>query len=237
MRRRDTEFNAQRTTNELTSRLLHLISWLSYGFENSLWQRYHPFRPFVHWYSNRHMNRYLARELQKKAELSNEADIAEKPEGNRSVIDLALHKYQVIQGSANETVTGMDATFRAVAISQIKEFMFAGHDTTSSTLDYIFHLLSSQPEALHLLRAEHTQVFGADLSRTDSIITEKIHLLNQLPFTLAIIKETLRLFPPASSLRQGEPGFFVTDSTGREYPTEGCLVWCVHHTIRTSSLR
>lgn len=235
MRRSDTKFNAQRTTNELTSRLLLQISWLSYGFENNLWQRYHPFRPLVHWYNNRHMNRYLTRELHKKSALSNEADLAEKPNSNKSVIDLALHKYQVTQGSAKEAVIGMDATFKAVAMSQIKEFMFAGHDTTSSTLDYIFYLLSMEPGTLHLLRAEHTHIFGADISRTDSLITEKPHLLNQLPYTLAIIKETLRLFPPASSLRQGEPGFFVTDNSGRQYPTQGCLVWCVHHAIQRNS--
>lgn len=181
------------------------------------------------------MNRYLTHELQEKAAFSKDADRAEKPKSNTSIMDLALHKYQVTQGSANETVTGMDATFKAVAISQIKEFMFAGHDTTSSTLDYIFHLLSSEPAALHLLRMEHTQVFGADLSRTDSIIAKKPYLLNQLPYTLAIIKETLRLFPPASSLRQGEPGFFVRDNNGRQYPTQGCLVWCVHHAIQRNS--
>lgn len=236
MRNSDTEFDAQRTTNELTSRLIHLISWLSYGFENNLWERYHPFRPFVHWYTKRHMNRHLTREFQKWATVSNEADGAERSKRNQSVIHLALQKYQVTQGSVNETVTGMDATFKAMAMNQVKEFMFAGHDTTSSSLDYIFHLVSSNPAALHLLRAEHTQVFGADLSRIDSIITEKPHLLNQLPYTLAVIKETLRLFPPASSLRQGEPGFFVTDSAGRQYPTQGCLVWCVHHTIQRNSV-
>ena len=152
-----------------------------------------------------------------------------------SVIDLALHKYRVTQASANETATGMDSTFKAVAMSQIKEFMFAGHDTTSSTIDYIFYLLSIEPAALYLLRVEHTQIFGADLSRTESVVTEKPYLLNQLPYTLAVIKETLRLFPPASSLRQGEPGFFVTDDTGRQYPTQGCLVWCVHHAIQRNA--
>lgn len=178
------------------------------------------------------MNRYLTRELQKMAAFSNRTNRTEKAKNNTSIIDLALQKYQVIQRSANETVTGMDANFKSVAISQIKEFMFAGHDTTSSTLDYIFHLLSFEPAALHLLRVEHTQVFGSDLSRTESLITEKPHLLNQLPYTLAIIKETLRLFPPASSLRQGESGFFVSDNTGRQYPTQGCLVWCQHHAIQ-----
>lgn len=181
------------------------------------------------------MNRYLAGELQRKAALSNEAKHAGRSKGNKSVIDLALRKYQVSQGSAKEDVTGMDATFKAVAISQIKEFMFAGHDTTSGTLDYIFHLLSTAPAVLHLLRVEHTQMFGDDLGHAASLMAENPHLLNQLPYTLAVIKETLRLFPPASSLRQGEPGFSIVDKAGRQYPTQGCLVWCVHHAIQRNS--
>lgn len=126
----------------------------------------------------------------------------------------------------------MDAIFKGFAMSQIKLFIFAGHDTTSSTLDYIFYLLSKSPSALQRLRAEHRKVFALDFKETASMIIDNPHLLNQLPYTVAVIKETLRLFPPASSPREGELGFFVTDEQGRQFPTEGCLVWSVHHAVQ-----
>jgi cytochrome P450 len=49
-------------------------------------------------------------------------------------------------------------------------------------------------------------------------------LANGLLFTTAVIKETLRLFPPASSNRQGTPGVEITDDTGMVCPTNGAVV-------------
>ena len=69
-----------------------------------------------------------------------------------------------------------------------------------------------------------------DLAPLNSIC-EKPHLLNQPPFTTAILKEILRLFPVVPSTRAGEPGYSVRDEPGRLYPTDGCLVWSVHHAI------
>lgn len=171
------------------------------------------------------MNRYLSYELERRVSLSKGSQIGEKLKRKRSIIDLALDIYLGRSGG------DMDATFKSVAMCQIKLFVFAGHDTTSSTLDYAFHLLSKNPSAVQHLRAEHRKVFG-DFNLTASMITENPHLLNQLPYTVAVIKETLRLFPPASSPREGEPGFFVTDEHGRQFPTEGCLVWSVHHAVQ-----
>jgi sterigmatocystin biosynthesis cytochrome P450 monooxygenase len=51
------------------------------------------------------------------------------------------------------------------------------------------------------------------------------YLLKKLPYTLAVIKETLRLYPAVSSTRAGEPNFSVTDDEGRHFPTDGFLVW------------
>lgn len=223
---RNTELNAQRSRNEFISGLLHQVPWLSFGIEVNPFQKYHPLRPFVQWYNNRRMNSYLSCELERRVSLSKGSRNGEESKRKRSIIDLALDKY------LGRTGGDMDATFKSFAMSQIKLFVFAGHDTTSSTLDYAFHLLSTNPSAVQHLRAEHREVFGLDFKETASMITENPHLLNQLPYTVAVIKETLRLFPPASSPREGEPGFFVTDEQGRQFPTEGCLVWSVHHAVQ-----
>lgn len=52
--------------------------------------------------------------------------------------------------------------------------------------------------------------------------------MNQLDYTLAIIKETLRLWPPASGVRIGQKGFFIKDPvSGQMIDTDGLLIWTV----------
>ena len=152
----------------------------------------------------------------------------------RTVVDLALDKYLEDQPRSKIT-RGMDATFKSFAISQMKVFVLAGHDTTSSTLCYIYHVLSNNPSALSRVRAEHDSVFGSDLNQTSSVIEDDSHILNQLPFTVAVIKETMRLFPGASSIRNGEPGFSLEED-GRFYPTDGFMVWSLHQAIHREPL-
>ena len=119
----------------------------------------------------------------------------------------------------------MDSTFKRVAMSQIKLFLFSGHDTTSSTVCYIFYVLAMNPTVLARVRAEHASIIGLEASKTASLVKSDPFLLNQLPYTLAVIKETLRMYPAVSSTRAGEPNFSVSDDTGRLFPTDGFLVW------------
>lgn len=42
---------------------------------------------------------------------------------------------------------------------------------------------------------------------------------------MAVIKETLRLFPPSSNTREGEPNFYIKDADGNKYPTNSFMVW------------
>lgn len=67
------------------------------------------------------------------------------------------------------------------------------------------------------------------------MLNAKSHALNQLPFTLAVIREALRLFPTAPSTREGEPGFSLIED-GCQYPTEGFTVWCIHQAIHREPL-
>jgi hypothetical protein len=77
-----------------------------------------------------------------------------------------------------------------------------------------FHLLSIHPEAHRLLNAEHDPILGTDYNKVAAKISESPHLPNQLPYTLAVIKETLRLYPPASITCSGEPGYSIPDPMG-----------------------
>ena len=182
------------------------------------------------------MNRYMRRELEHRfAEYQKIIGTGEAREDrSRPVVDLALDEY--LRGkSGSDAARTMDPIFKESAISQMKIFILAGHDTSSSTICYIFHLLSKHPLALHRVRAEHDDLFGTDLSSIQDKITENPHTLNQLPFTVAVIKEAMRLFPAASTIRCGEPGFSLTED-GRQYPADGFILWSLHHAMHREPL-
>jgi len=99
------------------------------------------------------MNRYVARELDLR--------IAKFESSKRSkwVMDLALNSY-LSEKPENNIIKVMDSTSKKFAISQIKLFLFSGHDTTSSSICYLFYVLSQNPSVLGRVRAEHDAVFG-----------------------------------------------------------------------------
>ncbi len=148
---------------------------------------------------------------------------APKYQPAKSIINLVLHTYL----AENPSQSPVDNTFKTFAVSQVKQFLFSGHDTTSSTICYIFYLLASHPESLNRVETEHAQVFGQTLAEKVEKLNKESHLLNRLPYTVAVLKETMRLFPVASTLRGGEPEFYVRGNEGQTFPTDGFLVWGV----------
>ena len=207
---------------------------LSLGTELNLWERWHPIRPFMHWYNTRIMNKYIHRVFEDRFEAYTQHTNHEK---NKSIIDRSIQTYLNDVSNtpvAPQKIISIDAASKELIVGQMKLFIFSGHDTTSASVCYSLYLLSKSPKDLQRMRAEHDDVFGACLDRVPAIVAEDPHILNRLPFTLAVIKETLRLFPIASSTRFGEPGFSVLAEDGRSYPTEECLVWSSPHTIQRS---
>lgn len=88
----------------------------------------------------------------------------------------------------------------------MKTFLFAGHDTTSTLLQWLLYELSIHPSQLSKLRAEHETVFGPGaysagpaLAASDGS-ADRI-LGTKLPYTTAVVKEVLRLHPPAGTTR------------------------------------
>ena len=198
------------------------VKWLTFGPDVNPFKRYNPMRPLVHWYNSRRMNDYVTRKIESRfSELQNEGNNSNK--GSRSIIDLVLTAY--LSENAERKFQDMDSTFKKFTMSQIKLFLFSGHDTTSSTVCYIFYILASKPTVLAKVRSEHASVIGLDTSKTASIIVSDSFLLNRLCYTHAVIKEVLRMFPAVSGTRAGERNFSVIDDTGRHFPTDGFLVW------------
>ena len=176
------------------------------------------------------MSRYISHQLDLCINSSGGNIEKANQDRNKTIIDLAFDIYrdETAQGKPFAT---LDPVFRNFATSQIRTFLFAGHDSTSSAICYTFYLLSTNPSVRRLLVSEHNRILGPDRDRSSSNISANPHLLNQLPYTLAVVKEALRLYPPASSTRNGEPGYSVTDLNGRQLPSDGFLVWSNSYAI------
>ena len=180
-------------------------------------------RWYMHWWNSRQMNRYIGEELDMRY---NEYRADPGSSRTKAVIDLVLQAY--IPVDAKAMPEKLDPEFRAFATRQIRLFVFAGHDSTSSTICYIIHLLATNREALARIRAEHNEVFGSDLLAVTSMLEKEPHLINNLPYTAAVIKEALRLFTPAGCSRAGKPGISIIDDQGNQCPTDHAVVWIVH---------
>lgn len=84
---------------------------------------------------------------------------------------------------------------------------FAGHETTARTMTYTWYALSENPHVARKLHDELASILG---DRTATL--EDLH---HLPYTLQVIKEVLRLYPPApfyirDAIAEDELGGFNT---------------------------
>lgn len=73
---------------------------------------------------------------------------------------------------------------------QILIFLLAGHETTSTTLTFVLHLLGRHPEVQQKVREEVVGVLGSG-------VPTAAQLMGELPYTTAAIKEAMRLYPAA----------------------------------------
>jgi cytochrome P450 family 4 len=79
-------------------------------------------------------------------------------------------------------------------IDQCLTFLFAGHDTTASTLSWVLYFLAKHPEELKKARAEVDRVLGPrSADEQISIGADKIH---ELEYCKAILFEAMRIRTP-----------------------------------------
>ena len=222
----DMPLNAQTTENKLVKAFRDQVHHLPIPNDINLFRVYNPVTPLVHSINSRIMNTYLDHLLEQRFANRRQEEKAKVTKRAKPIIDLALDMY--LDETRQSGGSSLPAPFKRSAIDQFKTFLFAGHDTTSSTACYILHLLGKHPEALRRVMQEHDEVYGLDTSKTAQAISEDPHSLNRLPYTTAVLKEVLRLYPPVSTVREGDPNV-VVEFDGQRYPTEGFMVWPVAH--------
>lgn len=97
--------------------------------------------------------------------------------------DLLSRLMQARDPETDEPMT--DTLLRDEAIT----IFFAGHETTARTLAFLWYALADHPEIAEQLHAEIDSVLGDE--------APTVAHLKQMPYTLRVVKETLRLYPAA----------------------------------------
>jgi len=198
--------NAQRNEDEF----LELFRAQASLAPQDFWSRYlydiSPRRHYQKWKNGRALDRYVGR-------LVDDRIINSPIEKNMNyAIDDAI--------SFNNRNRNMGTETRDMLIASVKTLIFAGHDTSASTLCYTYAALSKHPHILQRVREEHDILFGSDPATAASTLREHPHLTNNLHYTLAVIKEALRLWPPTGvSLRAGQPTQTLKTPDGTQWPT------------------
>jgi cytochrome P450 len=91
---------------------------------------------------------------------------------------------------------------------QVMTLMFAGHDTSTSTLTFMLHELARHPEVVRRLHEEQDRVLGGASPTAEQLEKE-------MPYLEMVLDEVLRLYPPA---------WIGPRRAIREYEFGGCTV-------------
>lgn len=90
-------------------------------------------------------------------------------------------------------LAAQDEVGREMSNQQVRDevmtLISAGHETTANALAWTWYLLMQHPIIYTRVRQEGDQVLGGRTPTTDDLV--------KLPYTLQVLKESLRLYPPA----------------------------------------
>jgi cytochrome P450 len=137
----------------------------------------------------RHLERLLDKEFYRILERRLADAAAGTASETRDICSIAIDQMKSADGSLTED----DKT---TVMHQLKSFYFAGHDTTATLISWAVWLLSQHDKALEKLLAE--------LKEQDIWANGRTPTYDQLQsctYLDAILKESLRLYPPGSTAR------------------------------------
>lgn len=139
---------------------------------------------------------------------------------DRSVLSLALKDLESLTPLGLQQIA-----------DQVKTFLLAGHDTTSILLQRAIYALSIHPKCLKKIRVELDSIFG-DADPKQVFLSHPDETVNSLVYTSAVIKESLRLWPPAASARMSHNGLRLRTSDGEEICLDECVLYVIHSIIQ-----
>jgi cytochrome P450 len=93
---------------------------------------------------------------------------------------------------ASETLDESESMTRLEIRNEIIVLFMAGHETTANVLSWVWYLLSQSPDVEKKLHEELARELGGKTPTYEDI--------NKLPYTRAILDETMRLYPPVPVL-------------------------------------
>ena len=108
---------------------------------------------------------------------------------------------------------------------EVMTLLLAGHETTANALTWAWFLLSGDPSVASALRAELNEVLGDGAGGRDVTVDD----LGSLPYTTAVVAETLRLYPPAWAMGRRLTADVVVD--GWTVPSGSLAIasqWVLH---------
>lgn len=191
--------------------------------------RLNPFKVLSIWNNSRMLNKHIKAQIDQRVEAYQSAKAHDGQDVFQSLLDVALESYFAQRDPTSDEE--VDSEFLTMLYAQMRMFFFAGYDSTASTMTYCCYTVWAHREVLEALRAEHDRVLGPNTATAMATIADNPGILNALPYTSAVVKETMRLFPAANGIRQGCRELVLRDREGNEYPTEGCSVQFNHLSI------
>lgn len=150
----------------------------------------------------------------------------QEKEQSRSILSLSLQDV--------ETLT---PEILQVTSDQLKTFLVAGHDTTSTVVVWTVYELERTPHVLKAVRDELDGLFGADIAQNPDAIFQKLRspgghdVIRKMTYISAVIKEVLRVHSPAGTVRMAKPGTGLVVSTSQgDYNLDGNWIY-INHTL------
>ncbi len=226
-------FNSQTRFSSITHNFRKSISWA--GSSMDIISRNKGKLPI--WWYCRQLDRELTAEIQER-----HADRAttKSTTASKAVVDLAFQAYQDeklgLHTPRDAQNPNLDPEFMLLAVNNIKTLLLGGHDTTATTIAYIYYLLSQHPHILSAVRSEHSTAVSPSITTSASLLksaqASKLLSNSNLPLTTAVIKETLRLFPAGSTLRMSsDPATETLTFQSQSLPLTNHALWVSHYGI------
>lgn len=225
------DLDTQHGSNPLATTMIRQLQ-LKFAVNNPLDNlgNFNPIKVFNLWNNSRMLDNHIKSQIDARLQAWRSEKTQDEQDDFKSLLDVALDSYMG-RNSASSPQGDVSTAFSRTLCSQMRMFFFAGYDSTASTMAYCCYTAWKYPEVLSKMCAEHDQVFGSHGDSAMDTISENPAILNSLPYTTAVIKETMRLYPAANGIRHGHRDLVLRDGQGNEFPTEGCSVQTLHYAI------